>query len=610
MPDDLLEFSDTSDKPKTILSRSSNSNTSSAVDDPDVYCSVASGDFEDSESLKHQLAVVEAELKAQYAINAQLQASIVQTQKSHQELVKALQDKNTRVTQDSTDLRIENDELKARISDLEKRPSSTSSSVDVETVKKQYEAKLKDVMEKARDHAKKIANERDEFRKQSEEKEVKLSQYKQLMTDTKASHESQESEARTLQSEVKKFKSKCENLQLQLSAMEAHYTTPPPLNECSIISRFQDKSGIEWIQLDHQQSISWWRSSLFTRSFIDDHPLLSALEFESLNNAIAATKSELKNKVAEFQEYKTRAESLLSSNHPLQSPPTTATPPDMETARKLMKAEEEVAKLTSSIARLNKRISQLEADEKRLRSDLVQKESEVQDQRNESQKYQSRIREVQNEKQKVLAESEAKDATISELRTKIRQLNSEKAVESLVVVQPPSDPSPKTLVAPTPFGKPAILVSNMSTQTIEDVAPPIAATNASTSYHDSVVLPLRGQIRSLIDDLESEKHQHELTKEQLFVVKEALRKVESDRTFSTDLTDATKIEYMRNVGRKFVSLVPIEVSEELEQILPVMLSLFQLSPDEVTRLITRRREQIQSSSSRLLNSLSSIPKLW
>ena len=138
----------------------------------------------------------------------------------------------------------------------------------------------------------------------------------------------------------------------------------------------------------------------------------------------------------------------------------------------------------------------------------------------------------------------------------------------------------------------------------------------SNSYHDSVVLPLRAQIRSLIEDLDAEKHLHDLTKLQLVAVKEALRRVESDTKFASDLTDPTKIEYMRNVGRKFFTLVPLEVSEEMEQMLPVMLSLFQISPEDIGKMIgdrkKKRTEHAQSStSSRLVNSFSSsIPKLW
>ena len=601
MPDDLLEFSDTSDKIKSGPSRSSNSNTSSHVDDPDVYCSVASGDFEDSESLKQQLAVVEAELKAQFTINSKLQDSVVHMQKGHQELVKALQDKNTRIAQDSTDIRTENDELKGRIADLELRQRSPSASQEIETVKKQYDAKLKDVMEKARDHAKKIANERDEFRKQSEEKEVKLSQHIQVMADAKTSSEYKEVEVQTLKDELKKLKNKCDNLQLQLSSMESHYTTPPRLEECTILSRFQDKSGTVWIQLDHKQSVSWWNSSLFPQTLTENSPLLSALEFESLRKSIATTKLELQKKVSEFEEYKNRAESLLSDPHQ-----SAATPPDMDTVRKLMKAEEEVVKLNSNITRLNKRVSHLEAEEKRFRAELEFRDSQLGDHRQEYALLESRMRDVEYEKQKMVAEQTTKEAVIADLRGKIRQLNSEKAVESLVI--PPPNLSPKNSVPlPAAVIKPPILTSNMSTQTIEDVLSLPVVSN--TSYHDSVVSPLRSQIRSLIEELEAEKHQHDLTKEQLAVVKEAFRKVESDNAFSSDMTDSTKIEYMRNVGRKFVSLVPIEVTEELEQILPVMLSLFQLSPDEVTRLI-RKRQANHSTSSRLMNSLTSIPKLW
>jgi hypothetical protein len=127
---------------------------------------------------------------------------------------------------------------------------------------------------------------------------------------------------------------------------------------------------------------------------------------------------------------------------------------------------------------------------------------------------------------------------------------------------------------------------------------------------------LRQKIRELTELLEVEKSQHGETKVQLCGVKEELRKIISDRSFIVDSNDATRIEYMRNVGRKFFSLLPPRggLTDELEQLFPVILSLFQLSNEEVHGLVVQRRQQAGSNnngtaSSSIVNSFS-IPKIW
>ena len=618
MPDDLLDLSDSSGSSHRKSSRHTEDRAAVLMDDPDVYCSVASGDFDDSESLKRQLAVVEAELKLQVERNLKLSQSLEQAHSRQSEIHAEFEGEKSRLINVSDGLRAEVESLRGRISEFESQlqPSEIQ---DTETIKKQFDHKLKDVMEKAREHAKKIANERDDFRKQVEDKETKLLQFKQLMNEAKSTIEVKDSELRQFQSEIDTYKSKYDNLNLQISKMESHYTNPPNLTESSVEVKFEDTDGTEWVLT---QSVgnekSWWRVTAFTHDTgirsMGLVPQVSVAEINQLKLGLDSAKSELANKMNEFEEYKKRAESLLSNVS--QSVPSDSHS-SAEHVRKLMKAEEEMTRLTSTVSRLGKRISQLESVEKSLRTELDDKDRSIDVEKRQVETLSRRVKEIEIEREKIVSEITAKDETISELRSKIRELNSERAVESLLP-QKPVSASPKSVSVPTvavPTKKtPTLVLANMGTQTIDlqvssaGVVPAVQGTN--TSYHDSVVIPLRNQIRSLIEELESEKHQHDLTKEQLLAVKEALRKVESDSTFASDLTDPTKIEYMRNVGRKFFSLVPHQVSEELEQILPVMLSLFQLPSEEVGRLLTDRRQRAaRPDSGGLINSFS-IPKLW
>ena len=622
MPDDLLDFSDTSSSKQKGSSRSSVDHNPSHLDDPDVYCSVASGDFEDSESLKQQLLVVEAELKAQVDRNLALTQSLDRSRSAQKDMEKDFEAEKSRLVSVSDALRSEIEDLKSRIPDRNSTEPSEHTQ-DSDSVKKQFDMKLKDVMEKAREHAKKIATERDDFRKQAEEKEAKLIQFKQLMNEAKASLESKDSDIREVRIEADKWRSKCENLNLQLSNMESHYTTPPEVNDSSSIRlRVMDDEENEWILVESSVEKSWWRRTAFGdlhTALLESVPLLSMAEIGKLKHIQDTMKSELVKKCSEFDEYKKRAESLLTSSHSAMSEPpsSTITPPDMDSVRKLMKAEEEVSKLSANVTKLGKRIAQLEATEKTLRTELDEKDALWETAKRDKEEILRRVKEIEIEKQKLSLELQTRDKTITDLRAKIRDLNAEKAVESLVVAPFPQSPSKSSSSAKSAAAAPAVPISkpppvfiNMSSQTIDQPVTVNVSGNlqASTSYHDSVVIPLRTQIRTLIEDIESEKHQHDLTKQQLNLVKEELRKVESDRSFVCDLSDSTKVEYMRNVGRKFFLLMPHHVSEELEQMLPVMLSLFQISPEEISRLLAERRRN-RPDPPGLMNSIS-IPKLW
>ena len=96
-----------------------------------------------------------------------------------------------------------------------------------------------------------------------------------------------------------------------------------------------------------------------------------------------------------------------------------------------------------------------------------------------------------------------------------------------------------------------------------------------------------------------------MTISQLSVVKEELRKVEAEKKLGSDLTDPVKVEYMRNVARRFIAIAPQNSSDEFEQLIPVILNFFGLEGDEAISLMKDRRRRISGSTSS-----SNFPKLW
>jgi hypothetical protein len=92
-------------------------------------------------------------------------------------------------------------------------------------------------------------------------------------------------------------------------------------------------------------------------------------------------------------------------------------------------------------------------------------------------------------------------------------------------------------------------------------------------------------------DLETEREDHLKTVERLNQVREELCNREAEKKLSADLTDSVKVEYMRNVARRFVQLAPwVQGSDEFEQLVPVILNFFGLDGPEAIRLMKERRK--------------------
>jgi hypothetical protein len=649
MSDALLNFRQPMSEKHEEASDESGGSRSSDADDHDAYCSVTSGNLQDEvDALKHQLSEIEEKLR-EYQIRSPLlheefdnmRSTISSLQESLEsekskardlatslsartdeyfELVnkqmRAVESTPTAQTDHASRLQLlssENTELKYRITQLEEELRETKiddrkhedSETAIAQVKNQYDIKLKEFMDRARDHAKKIALERDDYRRQSEEKDAILIQFKKEMVDQVTSNQMKDKRIDELQSKSDELLSKLAHIESK-SKIDLVSATP--------ICVFHDT--MKWILVEVGNEKTWINMDAgFSGWNLENLPHVSISEIEKLNEKLAA-------KEAEFLEYKNKAQSAI-----LQSRPTGSTTPpvgDMDTVRKLLKAEDDLAKANVTNQKLQKRVHDLETSEADLRKHIDREKTSASRLCKEIEDLTLGLDHAYSDKTRLLSELETSHGVIEDLRKKIRELNTEKAMQELVLDQ--SQEIETQTVGVSAIASPVVSVTKLAvcdtgSQTVPIVEDPPLQTNRLApltllAAHDSIAIPLRQKIRELTELLEVEKSQHGETKVQLCGVKEELRKIISDRSFIVDSNDATRIEYMRNVGRKFFSLLPPRggLTDELEQLFPVILSLFQLSNEEVHGLVVQRRQQAGSNnngtaSSSIVNSFS-IPKIW
>jgi chromosome segregation ATPase len=232
----------------------------------------------------------------------------------------------------------------------------------------------------------------------------------------------------------------------------------------------------------------------------------------------------------------------------------------MENIRKLIKAEEEVVKANAMIQRLQKRLSDLEGVEAELKRQVATERTNVSRVMKEKDDISDHVRKLEFEKSQLVNELNDAKGTIEELRKKIRELNTEKAMQQLI-----ADQSPKAVIeggsvqsprkdAPSPRVTPSSLiiqdnhdnrsevpahkldVRDSSSQTLEvsGSSPSRPTPPSLLATHDSIAIPLRQKIRELTEQLDLEKHEHEQCREQLTVVKDELRRLVSDKSFVVD----------------------------------------------------------------------------
>lgn len=460
-----------------------------------------------------------------------------------------------------------------------------------ESMKKQYEAKLKDVMEKARDHAKKIANERDDLRRQCDEKETRLLQFKQLMNRATGELEAKESRIQELETQLAVSSSKLVRVEAQLDAMESHFTKPPDGHIECVLS-VSDLGGTEWVLTAENR---WWkRQQLYSDLDLSGVVHLSFSVLKKHQEELRSYEAQLEAKSVEFQEYKKKVDLLLSERS---TPRTADSDKGFEATRKMMKLEEDLTSSISTNVLLKKQISELKSVERNLLGQLSSAKSEISKVLEPVGQMESKIEALEEDKNKLIEKLAASRLNFIELS---RQL--EEARAALAFLAPSSQQdnfsSHQDMTASTPPVENKMTWATVSTSTAcqtetqlffhseERDRPAISA--PITSQHDAVAIPLRSQIRQLMVDLEKEREDHALTVDALGKIKLELHNLVSEKKLASDLTDPVKVEYMRNVARRFVSLAP--GSDEFDQLIPVILNFFGLDGDEAAKLIQQRKK--------------------
>ena len=484
---------------------------------------------------------------------------------------------------------------------------SPSTPPDIEALKKQYEGKLKDVMEKARDHAKKLASERDELKKQVEEREGKVANFKQLMAAASSDMNSKDARILELEEEARSSSSRVKKLEDQMTAMEAHYTKPPTGKLIATLS-VRDATGTEWILVQDR----WWKRVQLG----DDLSVQAKLDSDQLRahqREVDGLQKQLEGAHKEFQDYKKKVEVVLQGRSVSSTP--VESEEGLKSVKKIMKLEAEAVQNMKTITELRGQVSELQSSEKSLVAQVASAKQEI-----------ARLVEPVNALEQQISTLRADKKTLSEklhqARDKIAELSrkvedariasvvlaeqrsaSETALSSETVESVPFRPDVATTGTQTDFA-PTILFQESPQPTPVSPQQPPSRPELVNAQHDSVAMPLRQQIRELILELEAEKHEHAMTAEQLSVVKEELRKIEAEKKLGADLNDPVKVEYMRNVARKFIALAPT-ADDEFEQLIPVILTFFGLEGHEAVALLKERKRRLQSSSSSI-----QFPKLW
>lgn len=503
--------------------------------------------------------------------------------------------------------------LKAEINLLKNTGERSPENAD--TAKKQYETKLREVMEKAREHAKKIANERDEFKKQSEEKESNLAHLNQSLRDAMAQVGAKDMKLAEVESRAAQSVDISSKLQSKIEAMERTYTVPPEGKQTGSVS-VTDQNGTEWVLIEDR----WWRRTVLGDRLVSVQLRIDPEQGNKARLELKRMQDRLDAKQAEFVEYKRKVDLVMNEKLAGPSPITSENSSvSLQSARKMMKLEEDLTKANSTISELHKRISDMQVNEKSLVAQITLAKLEINKLVDPVKSMEVRVTELEEERRSLKDECGSYKSLVHELTSELESVklanSSPQSSEPLstpetprmepqqpsisveavsVATQTDSGPSPALLRA-----TPAIPVSVPET--------PVQRVENPISQHDAVAIPLRHQIKALITDLEKQKHDHSMTIEQLRVVKEELRRIEASKKLESDLTDPVKVEYMRNVARKFIALAPVSESVEFEALIPVILNFFGLEGDEAISLMKERQKRLTGNTS---SSNSYFPKIW
>ena len=513
------------------------------------------------------------------------------------------------------DLRVRDETITALKAELKLlRGTGETTPENADAAKKQYETKLREVMEKAREHAKKIANERDECKKQSEEKESKLYQLNLSLCDAMAQVGAKDMKLAELESRAAQSADISSKLQSKIEAMERCYTVPPEGKLTGSLS-ITDQDGTEWVLIEDR----WWRRTVLGDRLVS---VQSRIDPEQGNKArldLKRMQDRLDAKEAEFVEYIRKVDLVMNEKLAGASTVTSeSSSGSLQSARKMMNLQEDLAKANSDISEFQKRISEMQINEKSLVVQITLAKREINKLVDPVKSMEVRVTELEQERKSLMDECGSYKSLVQELTS---ELESVKLANSS---PQSSEPFSSPVTPPTEPQQPSILAVSVATQTGSGPSPallratpaipvsvpetPVQRAETPISQHDAVAIPLRQQIKALITDLEKEKHDHSMTIEQLRVVKEELRRIEGSKKLESDLTDPVKVEYMRNVARKFIAqAAPVSESVEFEALIPVILNFFGLDGDEAISLMKERQKRLTGNSS---SSNSYFPKIW
>jgi hypothetical protein len=314
--------------------------------------------------------------------------------------------------------------------------------------------------------------------------------------------------------------------------------------------------------------------------------------------------SQLHARALEFQEYRKKVEIVLNER-------TTPIFPDSEIGlrdtKRIMKLEEDLAQSLVCNESLKKRISELQTVENKLVRELNSAKAERRSGLGPLKEMESALKVSESEKTALIEKLTFSKSQVTELSKQLEIARAAAYSSAAKFVPQETDSS-----ASTPPNQISQLTRrSLSVQTdslgsifrsfSKDLSPAMAERPAAplipshNVQHDFVAIPLRNQIRQLMEDLETERVNHAETIEALRKVEEELQNREAEKKLASDLSDPVKVEYMRNVARRFVALAPlVKGSDEFEQLVPVILNFFGLEGTEAIKLMKERKKHASS----------------
>lgn len=552
--------------------------------------------------------------------------------------------------------------------------------------REQQEAKLAEVVRKAKEHVKQVqarlevstAENRELTEKVSEleanlaTQNEKVQKYQQLMKEAKARIDGYEQREKELRESLSKSQAQRLALQEQMGSITKVFSVPPTKEQIAerggILVAVEADNDDVWCLIrsakeggaddagegsdadrgdEQTRNGAWW---LLSQLHVEDKPVPVQRRWKGEVSALRAQLQRFKRKSEDVQEefdsYRQKANAALTSNasqvEAIQQKERLAEQlgEQLHSERaELAKARAERDRAFDDVAEARRRQQEANRETRELERTLDRRcrewedkcESEVAACRTTLQAEKASVERAGREKERALQKEldlrrSMKDALEEEVETLRARLASRPAAAPAAVAEdegiglsespgafglqgagrvgaefalpPPSSATPSGAPSPRPGSEASREAPEQQPQFPEQTpaeerpAPPAPILPAQAySLHASVawqdIVALRSQVRQLETSLQEERQQLGSSKKESDSVRSELREMNMQQRLQNTVGQHQQMEYIRNVFRRFVEMLP-PGSKEQEALIPVLMTFFKF-PDDEARLIQGNR---------------------